>query len=135
MNNTPDVRPSCRLIKQTILSGLAALAIACCVTDATADETLWVHPLCQSIPVDRNGPFVAMPDGGLMTVDAKGLRTSKDDGKTWSEPTPVCQGISPSEPASFYLLRTKSGALVLVYLDMANYKFAWDDKAGEPKGG
>jgi hypothetical protein len=74
-----------------------------------------------------------MPDGGLMTVDAKGLSTSKDDGKTWSEPSPVCEGINPTEPASFYLLQAKSGALVLVYLDMKGYVFAWDDATGEPK--
>ena len=71
-----------------------------------------MHPLCRPIPADRNGPFVAMPDGRLMTVDAQGLRTSKDEGKTWSAPQPVCKGINPKEPASFYVLCAGSGALV-----------------------
>jgi sialidase-1 len=109
------------------------LATCVAVAGAVADENRWVHPSCQPIPVDRNGPFVAMPDGKLTTVDAKGLRSSDDNGKTWSEPQPVCAGINPGEPASFYLLRAKSGALVLVYLDMTGYKFSWDDATGEPK--
>ena len=68
-----------------------------------------------------------------MTVDAQGLRTSKDEGKTWSEPQPVCKGINPKEPASFYLLRAGNGALVIVYLDLSDDHFSWDDAAGEPK--
>ena len=68
-----------------------------------------------------------------MTVDAQGLRTSKDEGKTWSEPQPVCKGINPKEPASFYVLRAGSGALVVVYLDLSDDHFSWDDAAGEPK--
>jgi hypothetical protein len=112
---------------------MATLSICVALGGAVADEGRWVHPLCQPISVDRSGPFVATPDGGLMTVDVKGLRASTDEGVTWSKPQPVCQGISSNEPASFYLVRTQSGALVLVYLNFTNYKFVWDDKAGEPK--
>ena len=112
---------------------LAVVGICVAISGAAADEGRWVQPLCHPNSVDRNGPFLAMPDGGLMTVDAKGLKTSKDDGKTWSEPQPVCQGIPPAEPASYYLMRTKSGALVVVYLNYSNVKLEWDDKAGEPK--
>jgi hypothetical protein len=136
MNMTPKVGLSRFFVTKAIVVSLAAIVCVCTAPGgAIAADGLWVHPLCQSLPIDRNGPFVAMPDGGLVTVDAKGLRTSTDDGKTWSEPQPVCEGLNPGEPASFYLLRAKSGALVLVYLDMANYKFDWDEAAGEPKEG
>jgi len=132
MNIVPTVGSF--FVKNAIVASLVVVAgLAIANGSAAAEEDRWVHPLCQPIPVDRNGPFVAMPDGGLMTVDAKGLRSSQDEGKTWSEPLPICQGINPDEPASFYLLRAKSGALVLVYLDFTGYKFAWDDAAGEPK--
>lgn len=134
MNRAATLPRFCGISNAAILASLAMIA-GWCVTlrDAAAEEDRWVHPLCRPIDVDRNGPFVAMPDGTLLTVDAKGLRTSKDEGKTWSEPQPVCEGINPTEPASFYVLRAKSGALVIVYLDMAAYKFEWDDSAGEPK--
>ena len=120
-------------MKHLVIVNLAMLTICAVPRCAVADGTLWVHPLCQPIPADRNGPFVAMPDGRLMTVDAQGLRTSKDEGKTWSEPQPVCKGINPKEPASFYVLRAGSGALVIVYLDLSDDHFCWDDAAGEPK--
>jgi sialidase-1 len=115
----------------TSFISIVGLSIALC--GAAADEGRWVHPLCQPNPVDRNEPFVALDDGNLLTVDDKGFRTSRDDGKTWSEPVPVCKGLKSAEPASFYLMRTRGGALVIVYLNFIDYKFVWDDKAGEPK--
>jgi hypothetical protein len=98
-----------------------------------AEENRWVHPLCQPAVVDRNRPLLAQADGSLLMLDVKGLRTSQDDGKTWSEPQAVCPGIHPTEPASSYLVKSKTGALVIVYLDCTTQKFTWDDKLGEPK--
>ena len=73
----------------------------------------------------------------LMTVDNEGMRTSKDDGKTWSAAQPVCKGLAGlrkgTEPATFYIQRTPSGALVIVYLDATTYKFSWDAKTNQPK--
>ena len=123
------------LVRDVMIANLAILTMCAALRLAVADETHWVHPLCRPIPIDRNGPFVTQPDGSLLTADTKGLRSSKDEGKTWSEPQPICQGINPSEPASFYLLRAKSGVLVIVYLDFTVCNFTWDDKAGEPKEG
>ncbi len=105
-------------------------------TNASAslsDQNRWVHPLFEPLPIDRNGPFVALPDGSLATVDDKGFRISTDDGQTWSEPTFVCDGINPREPASYYLLRTQKGTLVLVYLNFTTYRFSWDAERKEPK--
>lgn len=100
-----------------------------------SDEARWVHPLCQPLSVERNGPFVELLDGTLATVDEKGFRISKDDGKTWSEPTPVCEGLNPREPASYYLLRTQRGTLVMVYLNFIGRRFEWDEVLKEPKEG
>jgi len=96
-------------------------------------EERWIHPLAEPLDVDRNGPFVTMPDGILLTVDAEGLRKSDDGGKTWSEAQFICEGIKSSEPASHYLLRTQSGTLVLVYLNFKTYHFEWDEINKEPK--
>ncbi|MER3417242.1 MAG: hypothetical protein C4297_13690 [Gemmataceae bacterium] len=98
-----------------------------------APEGRWIHPLCQPLPVNGHGPFVELADGRLATVDSKGFRVSNDDGRTWSEPIPICPGINDKEPASYHLVRTRSGALVLVYLDFSNYKFSWDAARKEPK--
>lgn len=93
----------------------------------------WVHPSAKPLEIDRNGPFVELADGSLATVDEEGFRVSKDDGKTWSEAIPVCKGINPKEPASYYLLRTRNNTLVLVYLNFSNYRFEWDEERKEPK--
>ncbi|MCL5097587.1 MAG: glycoside hydrolase [Candidatus Omnitrophica bacterium] len=74
-----------------------------------------------------------LPGNKLTTVDAQGMRTSTDDGRTWSEAQPVGKGINPDEPASFQMVRTADGALVIIYLDMSEYHFSWDDTAGEPR--
>ncbi len=65
---------------------VAALVLACTAfSGAAEDGSRWVHPLCQPLPVDSNGPFVELANGSLMTIDAQGMRTSQDDGRTWSE--------------------------------------------------
>jgi len=96
-------------------------------------DARWVHPLCQPLDISCDGPFVVLQDGSLATVDSKGFRVSKDDGKTWSDPTPVCEGVSDEEPASHYLLRTRNGALVMVYLNFVGRHFEWDEQRKEPK--
>ena len=104
---------------------------------ASEDDSRWVHPLCQPLPIDRNGPFVELADGNLMTVDIQGTRVSKDDGKTWSEARPVCEGVAGlrdgREPATVYFVRTTNGVLVAVYLDSTTYNFSWDDSINQPK--
>ena len=102
------------------------------VGDVLDDELPWVHPLCQTLDVSKNGPFVSLPDGNLLTVGGRGMQISRDEGKTWSAPRPVCPGINDGEPSSHHLLRTEKGVLVMVYLDFTTYKFSWDNEAGEP---
>lgn len=110
------------------------LSISCL---ASENESRWVHPLCQPLPLDRNGPLVELADGSLMTISREGTRISKDDGKTWSEARPVPEGIGGlrdgQEPATVYLVRTESGALVAVYLDSNTYNFSWDNSTNQPK--
>ena len=95
-------------------------------------EGRWVHPAFQTLQGVRNGPFVELADGRLLTVDERGLGVSSDDGATWSDAPPICAGVT-SEPLIHFLLRTGSGVLVMLYVDMAARKFAWDDSVGEPK--
>lgn len=131
MNSNSIVRPA-------TLAVFAASVLACAALCGAAEgDSRWVHPLCQSLPVDGNGPFVELADGSLMTIDAQGVRVSQDDGKTWSEPQKVCEGLDGlregREPASSSLVRTQAGALVIVYLDSTTYNFTWDNAINQPK--
>ncbi len=95
----------------------------------------WTHPLAQPLEIDRNGPFVELADGSLVTVDDQGFRVCKDDGKTWSEAIPDCKGINPKEPSSYYLLRSRNNTLILVYLNFSDYRFEWGEQRKESKEG
>jgi hypothetical protein len=99
----------------------------------SCDDARWVHPSFQPLATDRNGPFLVLPDDQLLTADTDGLLTSADEGRTWAPLAPAAFGQDPREPASFYLLRTRTGTLVMVYLEIAQQHFSWDDEAGEPK--
>jgi sialidase-1 len=115
-----------------------ALVLACAVLGGAAEEDpRWVHPLCQPLDADGNGPFVELADGSLMTIDNQGIRVSQDDGKTWSERRNVCEGLDGlregREPASSAIVRTAGGTLVIVYLDSTTYNFTWDETINQPK--
>jgi hypothetical protein len=100
----------------------AASVLACAAFCGAAEaDSRWVHPLCQPLPVDGNGPFVELADGSLMTIDLQGTRLSQDNGQTWSATQKVREGLDGlregREPASSAIVRTRGGALVIVYLD------------------
>ena len=97
-----------------------------------AAETRWVNPLFEPLEVIRNGPFLALPEGRLLSADEESLLASSDEGRTWEVVSPLAFGQHPKEPASFYFLRTRSGVLVMVYLDLVHSEFHWDDERGEP---
>jgi len=102
-------------------------------TSAPTPDRRWIHPLCQALALDRNGPLLVLPDDRLLGADEEGLITSADDGRTWAPTLPARYGQHPREPGSFYLIRTDSGVLVMVYLDLSSYHFQWNEPAGEPE--
>jgi len=82
------------VVRPVTLALSVTSVLACAVLGSAAEESSrWVHPLCRPLPVNGNGPFLELADKGLMIIDAQGMRVSKDDGKTWSEPQPVCEGL------------------------------------------
>jgi len=93
-------------------------------------EQRWVDRRCRELPTDRLGPFAVLGDGRLLAVEGHATLISDDDGRTWSEPRPI--GDDPAaEGGGGVLVRTREGVLVYVYLDMATYRWAWDDAAHE----
>jgi len=92
----------------------------------------WVNPLFKVYLPVGEGPFVELKDGSLMIVRGNATRTSKDNGKTWSEPRPIYEGGKPGIPRMGPILRTADGVIVLVYSDVSTYHWEWDDTKGEP---
>ena len=91
-----------------------------------------LDPRCKALATDRVGPFVELADGSLMTVDGNATRTSKDDGKTWSDPRKIYDGPGPGVPSgSAVMVKSRKGPIVLVYMDSSTFKFAWDKAKNE----
>lgn len=74
------------------------------------------------------GPFVRLADGRLLTVDGNQVFASADEGKSWDRwALTVCDSREHFQVGTERsLLRTANGTLVLVFMNMAEYKWVWD---------
>ncbi len=117
----------------TMSGALAALVVLAMGNSAWAQ--LWIEPRCTRLPFDTIMPVVELSDGRLLKAEGTVFRTSSDDGKTWSPRRTIYDGPAPgipsSDEASGQLLRTRSGALVMVYMDMSTQKWKWDGARNE----
>jgi hypothetical protein len=84
-------------------------------------------------------PVVELSHGRLLKVEGTVFRISSDDGKTWSPPQKIYDGPGPGIPsadeASTQVLRTRSGALVMVYMDISTQRWKWDGAKNEAAQG
>lgn len=88
---------------------------------AIPENTVWL----KTLPL---GPFVRLADGRLLTVDGNQVFASADEGKSWDR---WALSVRDSQErlqvgTERSLLRTSNGTLVLVFMNMENYKWAWD---------
>lgn len=99
------------------------------------DESRWIHPKCELLPHHMSGPFVALDDGTLLTVEGNMVMISVDDGATWTARNTLYDGEGPGVPDGGEspknrspLIRTRVGTLIMVYTDMAERVWEWDDE-------
>ena len=98
----------------------------------TSKEERWLDLRCTVLPTDKQGPFVELSDGNLITIEGNAVLKSFDDGKTWSEFCAFSEAPSPGRPSGGgLLLKTNDGVIVYVYMDMETYKWAWDNAQRE----
>ena len=122
-----------RLARDCVTALCLVLWAALTASGQGSGDQRWVHPLCKPLATDRNGPIVDLGDGSLATVDKQGLHVSKDDGRTWSEARPIHSGAELGHAGNVgQIVRTRKGAIVVVYLDFDNYQWQWDDAKGAP---
>ena len=94
----------------------------------------WIHPKATELdmPLGVVGPFVELSDGSLLIVEPTGALTSSDDGKTWSDPTPITSALKSSMLEGGMLIRTSNGVIILMFVDCSTFSFGWDDATGKP---
>jgi hypothetical protein len=124
-----------KLMNGYVIGAAIVLVVAAQAARAeTAAAGRWMDPRCTPLDLSQYGPFLRNADGSLLVVDHDALRTSMDDGKTWSQPgPPIAPGMNLSWGGHVgQLLRTRQGALIIAYLDFAEYRFSWDNDKGAP---
>ncbi|MCZ6679941.1 MAG: sialidase family protein [Candidatus Poribacteria bacterium] len=96
------------------------------------EKELWTDPRCTLLTNQKFGPFVKLGAGDILTVEGAATLVSADNGTTWSEPRPIDDAPGPGTPSSSgVMLRTHEGVIVFVYMDMANFKWSWDEDRRE----
>ena len=126
----PAWRARVAFIAGVFLTTISAAAEA----QPTAPAERWLHPAAKPQPLQLPGVFdqqtiVTLTDGRLMTVHPQGnaLVTSSDAGQSWSEPRPIRTETAPVVPTRGPLIRTRSGALILLFQNMAGLNERWDE--------
>jgi sialidase-1 len=119
----------------SFLMGVLGMAVLLQNVAIAQDNALWTDPRCTPFTPAKFGPFARDAERRLLTVDKNVLRSSADEGKTWSEGDAVIDpGLDMrTNGHTGQILRTKDGTLVILFLDFTNYKFVWDDAANVPK--
>lgn len=104
-----------------------------------AEDSRWIHPNCKLLPSHMSGPFVELEDGTLLTIECNMVLVSVDDGATWTSRNVLYDGDGPGIPDGGEspvnrspLIRTRDGTLIMVYTDMAERVWEWDEQTHEP---
>jgi hypothetical protein len=115
------------------MAGVISALVACWMsaTAPAADET-WIEPRCQKLPFEKLGPFVHLSDGRILCLQGNTTSLTADGGQTWSTPKPIYDGPKPGVPGNSVAVRTKAGAIVVVFADQSTYKWGWDEAQRAP---
>jgi len=113
---------------------LAGVMLACATHAVRAER--WFDPRCKVLPWRPTGQFVLLPDNKVLSIGDNVATVSPDQGKTWSVLAPMTDGRKPGIPqgGGAFIVRTRDGAIVVVYMDLSTFHIEWDSIHGGPKG-
>jgi hypothetical protein len=86
----------------------------------------------KSLPL---GPFVRLADDSILAVGETDALASRDEGVSWEARPLFGPGQNLKVSTERGLVRTANGALVLVFMNMADYKWAWNAEKSLPEPG
>lgn len=86
----------------------------------------------KSLPL---GPFVRLKDNSLLGIDDSQVIVSRDEGATWERRPLFGHGQNLKVGTERSLIRTAKGTLILVFMNMADYKWGWNRATSLPEPG
>lgn len=101
--------------------------------DAGAER--WLHPKCEKLPTDTLGPFVTLGDGSILAVHDTSALVSKDEGVTWQSSPMFKEGENISVSTERAVLRTKSGVIIVAFMNMREQDWRWNSQTHDADPG
>ncbi len=111
--------------RQPTASFILPLALSMGAVGAHGAE-LWLHAKCEPLPTQLQGPFVRLPDGGILGIDVTEAVISRDEGKTW-EKHPIFkpeQNIVVSRERA--IVCTKKGTVIVGFMNYKEKVWKWN---------
>lgn len=122
---------------------LCVVAMCCLATAAVAnaaeprvtqvkpdDPPITLGKNVQPLNVPHIGPFVQLPDSGLLCVRGDSAFISRDGGATWETKEKIWGDLKLNARPEQGLIRLKDGTIVLVFIDNNVRNWKWDDEKG-----
>lgn len=96
---------------------------------------LTLHPQASPLPTDKQGPFIRLTDGRIMTAEGRTAVFSSDEGKTWTA-TPMFNAKTPFEISrERTILLTTDGSIIVACMNLKERVWKWNSKANEAETG
>jgi len=111
--------------RQSIVGFIVPLVLSSCLGAADGAE-LWLHPKCKPLPTQRQGPFVRLPDGGILGVDVTQAVISRDEGKTWETHLIFKPGQDFVVSRERAIVCTKTGTVIVGFMNYKEKVWKWN---------
>lgn len=98
---------------------------------ATTPSRITRHPFVQPTPSLLAVCYVRLADGGILGMYDNRANVSYNEGKTW-ESYPVFEPLANMRFRKGVLVSTRDGAAIFTFVNEAESKYSWDDKANRP---
>ncbi|MBK9170178.1 MAG: exo-alpha-sialidase [Bryobacterales bacterium] len=102
---------------------------------AAQDAPLVLHPKVLPMEHLKAAPYVKLADGSDLTVVETEAFITQDDGWTWQAHPIFAAGERLKVSNERALVRTKSGAIILAFMNIADRHWAWDEAKNAPQEG
>ena len=87
---------------------------------------LWLHPKCAALPTSHQGPFVRLPDGGILAIDNSQAVISDDEGKTWESHRIFKPGRDMVISNERAIVCTTGGTVIVGFMNYKERVWKWN---------